>query len=59
MLHPSVSRRVFYPLHERLLGRPTLAYLNTLEHTQWLSREAVERLQMEKLGTLLRIAAKH
>jgi len=59
MLLPSVSRRVFYPLHERLLGRPTLAYLNTLEHTQWLSREAVERLQMEKLGTLLRIAAKH
>lgn len=51
--------QVAYPLHERLLGRPTFAYLAELEHTQWFSCEAVERLQLEKLRQLLKIALEH
>ena len=59
MPHPSFSRRVVYPLHERLMKRPTFAYLESLERSQWLSREGVERLQSEKLDALLRVAARH
>ena len=56
---PTFSRRVVYPLHERLMKRPTFAYLESLERSQWLSREGVERLQSEKLDALLRVAARH
>ena len=59
MLYPAISRRVVYPLHERLMKRPTFAYLESLERTQWFSREALERLQTEKLNALLRVAAEH
>jgi phenylacetate-CoA ligase len=54
-----VARRIVYPLQERLLGRPTLRYLNELERSQWLSREAIGRLQRDKLMRLLRIALEH
>ncbi len=50
---------VVYPLHERLLGRPTFAYLAELERTQWLTRAELERLQMEKLRALLQVALEH
>jgi len=59
MLHPSISRRVVYPLHERLMKRPTFEYLEALERSQWLSRDALEQLQTEKLNHLLRVAAQH
>lgn len=59
MLPPMFSRRVVYPLHERLMKRPTFAYLESLERTQWLLRAEVERLQMRKLGELLRAAIGH
>lgn len=59
MPHPWLSRRVVYPLHERLIMRPTFAYLESLEESQWLSRETLEQLQLQKLTELLRTAAKH
>jgi phenylacetate-CoA ligase len=59
MAHPWLSRRVVYPLHERLLKRPTFAYLESLEQSQWLSRAALERMQMQKLTELLQTAARH
>src|SRR5450755_683011 len=59
MLHPWLSRRVVYPLQERLLKRPTFAYLESLEQSQWLSRTALEGLQMQKLTSLLQTAARH
>src|SRR6202040_76296 len=59
MLHPWLSRRVVYPLHERLLKRPTFAYLESLEQSQWLSSAALERMQMQKLTDLLQTAARH
>src|SRR2546425_4732185 len=56
---PWLSRRVVYPLHERFLKRPTFAYLESLEASQWLSRADLERLQARKLTRLLQSAAKH
>ncbi len=41
------------------MKRPTFAYLESLERTQWLSREELERLQTEKLNALLRVAVQH
>ncbi len=56
---PLLARTLVYPLQERLLGRPTFAYLDDLERTQWLTREEVERLQMRKLADLLAKARAH
>lgn len=58
-MNPSVARRVIYPLHEHLMCRPTFPYLDNLEHSQWLSREEIEKLQMVKFGELLDLALKH
>jgi phenylacetate-CoA ligase len=59
MPHPVLSRRVVYPLQERLLRRPTFAYLESLERSERLGRVELERLQMHKLKALLRTAATH
>jgi len=58
-MHPNLVKWIFYPAHERLVNRPTFNYLAELEKTQWLSREAIERLQMDKLQALLQIANEH
>ena len=58
-MHPALAGRVVYPLHERLMKRPTFAYLESLERSQWLTRAEVERLQMDKLKALLRTAVQH
>jgi phenylacetate-CoA ligase len=52
-------QHVVYPLHERLLHRPTFPYLRDLERTQWLQRDELEWLQTAKLKTLLQGAAAH
>lgn len=59
MIHPAFSRRLVYPVQERLLRRPTFAYLDALERSQWLTRAELERLQMDKLKTLLSTAVRH
>lgn len=56
---PPLIRNVIYPLHERLLNRPTFSYLQDLERTQFLSRSEIERLQMKKLKRLLQKAHAH
>ncbi|HYE35632.1 phenylacetate--CoA ligase family protein [Methylocaldum sp.] len=58
-MHPNLVKHIFYPVHERLVNRPTFTHLAELEKTQWLSREAIERLQMEKLHALLHTANAH
>ncbi|MGX2039447.1 phenylacetate--CoA ligase family protein [Methylocaldum sp. MU1018] len=58
-MHPNLVKHIFYPAHERLVNRPTFSYLTELERTQWLSREAIERLQLEKLRALLQVANDH
>lgn len=50
---PLLSGRVFYPLHERLLGRRTFANLRTLETSQWFSPVQIRELQARKLRNLL------
>ncbi len=48
--------RIVYPIHEKILNRPTFSYLTELEDSQWLDRSAIECLQYRKLKTLLRSA---
>lgn len=48
-----------YRLQEHLLRRPTFAYLRELEHSQWLSRQEIEQLQLQKLQRLLGVAVQH
>jgi phenylacetate-CoA ligase len=54
-----LARRVVYPLHERIMHRPTFDYLASLEQSQWLSRAELEELQLAKLTQLLRVAKMH
>ena len=54
-----LAGRLVYPLHERLMKRPTFAYLASLERTQWLAPAEMERLQLDKLKSLLRTASVH
>jgi len=56
---PSLVASVLFPLHERIIGRPTLAYLAGLERSQWLSRAELEALQGRKLAALLHSALAH
>ncbi len=58
-MRAAFAKHVVYPLHERLMHRPTFSYLAELEKTQWLSRAEIEQLQLEKLRQLLQIAAAH
>ena len=48
-----------YPLQERAFGRPTFGYLASLEKSQWMTRECIESLQIEKLRALLVVAHAH
>ena len=59
MINSVLARHLIYPLHERLLNRPTFAYLAELEQSQWLSRDGMEQLQEKKLTELLLQAYKH
>jgi phenylacetate-CoA ligase len=58
-MNPFLSRQLIYPLQENLLNRPTFSYLETLEKTQWYSRNAIEALQLQKLQALLTSARLH
>ena len=58
-MNPFLVRNLVFPLHEALLKRPTFSYLESLERTQYLDREQIERLQMEKLRKLLTTAHAH
>jgi len=49
-------KHILFPLHEKLLGRPTLACLRELERTQWYPPEKIQAYQWQKLKALLRHA---
>jgi len=55
---PWLSRTV-YRLQEAALGRPTFAYWQALEKSQWSSRGDIEALQTCKLNMLLASAFAH
>jgi phenylacetate-CoA ligase len=59
MIQSIFARYLVYPLHERLLKRPTFAYLAELERSQWLSPASMLQLQEKKLARLLNSAYAH
>ncbi len=56
---PWIARRIVYPLQELACRRPTFAYLEALERSQWLPRSELEALQRQKLNALLNVALAH
>ena len=56
---PLLARKLVYPLQEQLLGRPTFPYLAELERSQWLSVSGMQKLQEEKLASLLKSSYEH
>lgn len=58
-LPSAVARRIVYPLQEAAFKRPTFAYFDALERSQWLPRQGVESLQLDKLRRLLQVAHAH
>ncbi|MGR9117303.1 MAG: phenylacetate--CoA ligase family protein [Gammaproteobacteria bacterium] len=58
-MNPLISRKIIYPLQEKLLHRPTFSYLRELEKSQWQSKEEIEIIQLKKLQALLNTAKEH
>ena len=58
-MHPLLVKRVLYPLHERLLGKGTFAWLPRLEQTQWLPPAELRAYQFRRLSEHLRFAYEH
>lgn len=56
---PIVVRHMIYPLHERLLHRPTLRIFKELEDSQWYSPQQLRSVQKEKLTELFRHATRN
>ncbi|MGR8930590.1 MAG: phenylacetate--CoA ligase family protein [Gammaproteobacteria bacterium] len=58
-MHSWLAKNLIFPLHEALLERPTLDYVDSLEKSQWLSRERIVELQQQKLTQLVDISVDH
>lgn len=58
-LYTAFCSAVLFPLHERLKGHDTRQVLRSLERSQWLAPEALDRLRVERLRALLMHAASH
>ena len=58
-MHSPLVKNIAFPLHEKLLKRPTIQYVNKLEKSQWFNRADVELLQRQKLNQLLQLAIEH
>lgn len=52
-MHPLLVRKIIYPLHEKVFGRKTFAYLDELEKQQWMRPAELEELRFRKLRALL------
>lgn len=50
---PAISRRLVWPLHERIVGRATLRYVAELEWSQYAAPDELRVLQGRKLRELL------
>ena len=55
MIRSSLARHMIYPLHERLMQRPTFPYLAELERSQWISHSGVQKIAGGKTGKLTEI----
>jgi phenylacetate-coenzyme A ligase PaaK-like adenylate-forming protein len=58
-MHPKLVKHLIFPLHEKIIGRKTFAYLDEIERLQWASPSHLEKLQFEKLKVLLIHAGKN
>ncbi len=56
---PFFSRRLVWPVHERLVGRATLRYVADLEWSQYASPVELDDLRRQKLQALLVHASRH
>ena len=56
---PFLSRRLVWPVHERLVGRATLRYVAELEWSQYASPVELDDLRRQKLQALLVHASRH
>lgn len=59
LMYPKIVKNLLFPLHEKIMRRPTFDFAAELEKTQWLSRDALEQRQLDKLKALLNIAVAH
>jgi len=55
-MHPLIVRQVIFPLHERIKGKATYAWLKKLESTQWLAPQRLQEMQLEALKSHLEYA---
>src|SRR3954468_1764094 len=55
-MHAYISRRVVFPLQERLKGKPTYEVLAALDKSQWISEGELIALQFERLKQHLTFA---
>lgn len=58
-MHPKIVKNLLFPLHEKIMHRPTFSYAAELEKTQWLNPTEMEQLQLKKLKALLKLAVEH
>ena len=59
-LYGWTCENVLSPAWEKIVRRrPTLTHLEFLDHTQWLAPQVIERIQRDKLRTLLTHANQH
>ena len=58
-MYPKIVRNLLFPLHEKIMHRPTFSYAAELEKSQWLNPTDIEQLQLDKLKALLNIAVAH
>ena len=56
---PAWFSRGVYRAQEAAMHRPTFALLDEFERTQWLSREAMDEYQTQRLNVLLKTALAH
>ncbi|MEZ0154852.1 MAG: phenylacetate--CoA ligase family protein [Candidatus Reddybacter sp.] len=58
-MHTKLVRNLLFPLHEKIMSRPTFSYAAELEKSQWLNPAEIEQLQLNKLKALLNVALEH
>ena len=58
-MHPWIVKNIAFPLHEKLLKRPTISYADELEKSQWFTRDEIELIQRKKLKQLLNLSLEH
>ena len=48
-MHHALVKKLIYPIHEKIMGRNTFAYLQELEQQQWFSHEQLDDLHFREL----------